>query len=85
MANAGVAPLDGLSHALLLVNRRGKGEVFALHAAEIHLYSAIAPEAKGHWTVRVQVSEGYPGEANAFQLRWTDGERLGHVPPNVLE
>jgi hypothetical protein len=82
VTNAGVAPLDGLNYALQLVKGSGKGQPFAVHAGEIHFSPPIAPKEKGHWTVRMRVSDGHPADASAVRLRWTDGERLVRELPD---
>ncbi len=82
VTNAGVAPLDGLNYALQLVKDSGKGQPFAVHAGEIHFSPPIAPKEKGHWTVRMRVSDGHPADASAVRLRWTDGERLVRELPD---
>lgn len=80
VTNTGAAPLDGLNYALQLVKGTGEGQPFAVHAGEIHFNPPIAPQAKGHWTVRMRVSEGQPEDASAVRLRWTGGERLVRKP-----
>jgi len=82
VANTGPVPLDGLTYALQLVKGKGDGQVFGVHAGEIHFNPPVAPQARGNWTVRVQVRDGHPEEASAVRLRWTAAERLARELPD---
>lgn len=82
VANTSPVPLDGLTYALQLVKGKGEGQVFGLHAGEIHFNPPVAPQGQGNWTVRVQVRDGHPEEASAVRLRWTAAERLARELPD---